>query len=385
MKVKLGVENLIDHPPEDLGKKRLGLLCHPASVCCGYRHSRFAVAAAFPKQLTALFAPQHGFWGARQDNMIESDDMTDARLNIPVYSLYGKVRKPTPRMLENIDVLLVDLQDVGTRVYTFIWTMALCMQACAEQKKKVVVLDRPNPIGGRIIEGNILDADYKSFVGLYPLPMRPGMTIGELAAYLNATHSIGCDLTIIPMTGWKREMFWDETHLPWVAPSPNMPTLQTALVYPGQALFEGTNVSEGRGTTMPFEQFGAPFIDADIFHDLSAPGAVFRPVSFEPTSGKWTGKTCNGLFIHPTEPARFESYALTLELLQRLLIHYPRDFQWKQQPYEYEFDKLPIDIILGSGTLRKDLESGIPVAELQKTWQADIVRFRKERKPYLLY
>lgn len=385
MKVKLGIENFINHPPRDIRGKKLGLLCHPASLCRGYRHSRMEIAAAFPGQLTTLFSPQHGFFGAKQDNMIESDDMVDAALNIPIYSLYGQVRKPTPRMLENIDVLLIDMQDVGTRVYTFIWTMALCMQACAERRKKVIVLDRPNPIGGRMIEGNMLEADYASFVGLYPLPMRHGMTIGEIAAYLNATHGIGCDVRVVPMTGWKRGMLWDETGLPWVAPSPNMPTLQTALVYPGQVLFEGTNVSEGRGTTMPFEQFGAPFINPDIFRDISADGAAFRPVSFEPTSGKWAGKTCNGLFIHTTEPARFRSYALILELLQRLLKHYPKNFQWKQPPYEYEFAKLPIDIILGSGKVRKDLESGASVSELEKMWQPDIARFKKARKPYLLY
>ena len=385
MTVALGIENLIKHLPKELRHQKLGLVCHPASVCFGYQHSRFAIDKAFPRQLTTLFAPQHGFWGAKQDNMIESDDMTDFLLNIPAYSLYGRVRKPTPPMLQNIDVLLIDLQDVGTRVYTFIWTMAYCMQACAEQRKKVIVLDRPNPIGGQMIEGNILDMNYKSFVGLYPIPMRHGMTMGELAKYLNAVYDIGCDLDVVPMTGWKRDMFWNNTQLPWVAPSPNMPTTQTVLVYPGQVLFEGTNISEARGTAMPFEQFGAPFVDSAIFQDMAPEGAVLRPVSFEPTSGKWTGKTCGGLFIHVTNAQKFQPYAMTLELLQRLIKHYPQDFQWKQPPYEYEFDKMPIDIILGSGTIRKDLEAGVPVLEMQKAWQADIARFKKETKPYLLY
>ena len=383
--VRLGIENLLDFPPSDLKSKRLGLLCNPASTCYGYFHSRFAVDAAFKGQLKALFAPQHGFFAEKQDNMIESAHLTDPMLGVPVYSLYGEVRKPKSEMLDGIDVLLVDLPDVGTRVYTFIYTMAYCMQAAKEAQKQVIVLDRPNPIGGVLTEGNVLDPEYKSFVGLYPIPMRHGLTIAELALYFNNICGIGCDLNVIPMKGWTRDMQFPATGLGWVIPSPNMPTYNTALVYPGQVLLEGTNLSEARGTTLPFEQWGAPYLDPDALEVRNIPGCVLREVVFEPTSGKWAGTPCKGFQIHVTDADEFKPYLTTLKLLQQVIRTCGDDFQWKQPPYEYEFEKLPIDIIFGDKNLRAHLENGDNLDEVAQSWQKDLDGYNKLADKCKLY
>lgn len=383
--VRLGIENFLDFPPSDLKGKRLGLLCNPASACYGYFHSRFAVNAAFRGQLKALFAPQHGFFAEKQDNMIESAHLTDPKLNIPVYSLYGAVRKPEPQMLDDIDVLLVDLPDVGTRVYTFIYTMAYCMQAARENGKRVIVLDRPNPIGGVLTEGNVLDPAYKSFVGLYPVPMRHGLTIAELALFFNDIGGIGCDLEIVPMKGWLRGMQFPETGIPWIIPSPNMPAYNTALVYPGQVLLEGANLSEARGTTLPFEQWGAPYLDPDALEVRNIPGCVLREVVFEPTSGKWAGNACKGFQIHVTDVNEFKPYLTTLKLLQQVIKTCGTDFQWKQPPYEYEFTKLPIDIILGDKNLRQHLENGDNLDEVEQSWRKDLDNYNKLADKYKLY
>lgn len=383
--VTLGIENLLNHPPENLKHKRLGLLCNPASTCYGYMHSRFGVAAAFRGRLQALFAPQHGFFAEKQDNMIESDHLTDPTLGIPVYSLYGKVRKPEPYMLDDIDVLLVDLPDVGTRVYTFIYTMAYCMQAAKSQGKKVVVLDRPNPIGGLQTEGNVLDPDFTSFVGLYPLPMRHGLTIAELALFFNTVGGIGCDLEIIPMKGWRRALQFPQTGLPWVIPSPNMPTYNTALVYPGQVLLEGCNLSEARGTTLPFEQWGAPCIDPEALDFRQLPGCVFREVMFEPSSGKWMREACRGFQIHVTDHETFRPYRTTLEILRQVIQTTGDAFQWKLPPYEYEFDKIPIDIIFGHKDLRHWLENGADLDEVEQSWQKDLAGYNKLADKCKLY
>lgn len=383
--VRLGIENLLDFPPDDLKGKRLGLLCNPASTCYGYFHSRFAVDAAFKGQLKALFAPQHGFFAEKQDNMIESAHLTDPKLGIPVYSLYGAVRKPEPAMLDDIDVLLVDLPDVGTRVYTFIYTMAYCMQAAKENNKQVIVLDRPNPIGGELAEGNVLDLEYKSFVGLYPIPMRHGLTIAELALFFNDICGIGCDLKVVPMKGWRRDMQFPDTGLPWVIPSPNMPTYNTALVYPGQVLLEGANLSEARGTTLPFEQWGAPYLDPDALEVRNIPGCVLREVVFEPTSGKWAGNPCKGFQIHVTDAEAFRPYRTTLKLLQQVIKTCGQDFQWKRPPYEYEFEKMPIDIIFGDKNLRSHLENGDNLDEVEQSWQKDLDAYTKLADKCKLY
>ncbi|MDH5299639.1 MAG: DUF1343 domain-containing protein, partial [Desulfobulbaceae bacterium] len=259
--ITLGIEKLVAAPPARLAGQRLGLLCNQASTDRSFTHSRDLVRRAFGDRLTSIFTPQHGFFCEKQDNMIESGHMTDQITGLPVFSLYGETRHPTREMFDHLDVLLVDLIDVGTRVYTFLYTLAYCLEAAREWGKKVVVLDRPNPIGGQAVEGNLLKEDCRSFVGLYPIPMRHGLTFGELAMLLNDGYSINADLEVIPMEGWQRWMHFRDTGLPFVFPSPNMPTPETALVYPGQVIWEGTNISEGRGTTLPFELCGAPFLD----------------------------------------------------------------------------------------------------------------------------
>ncbi|MFW5640170.1 MAG: exo-beta-N-acetylmuramidase NamZ domain-containing protein [Thermodesulfobacteriota bacterium] len=388
-KVKTGLEALIDSPPDWMRNKRLGLLSNPAGVDRRLRHGRELIAARFPKQLKALYSPQHGFFAEKQDNMIESEHMVDPVLQIPVFSLYGHTRVPTEEMFDPIDILLADLQDVGTRVYTFIYTLSYCMEAAKIFGKRVVVLDRPNPLGGIRVEGNPLAPEYASFVGRYPMPMRHGLTIGELARLFNRHFGIECDLAVIPMVGWKRPMTFFETGLPWVPPSPNLPTPASAMVYPGQVIWEGTNISEGRGTTQPFEMFGAPFADTDLL--LSAiggrdqPGIVLRPVAFEPTANKWRGVLCRGFQIHLTDFSKYRPYTTSLKLLQGMLRHHRDAFQWKPPPYEYEFKKLPIDLILGDRGVRKAIESIADIDEMASDWKSDIERFIQVGRRFHLY
>jgi len=387
--VTLGIENLVSAPPASLAGKRLALLCNQASTDRSFRHSRDLVNEAFPGQLTCLFTPQHGFYAEKQDNMIESDHMRDAVSGLPVFSLYGEVRKPTAAMYAHFDILLVDIVDVGTRVYTFLYTLAYCLEAAREYGKKVVVLDRPNPVGGEMIEGNILNADCRSFVGLYPLPMRHGLTFGELARLINEEYGIGAELDVIPMTGWQRSMLFADTQLPWVFPSPNMPSPTTALVYPGQVIFEGTNISEGRGTTLPFELFGAPFVDpGEVSASLAGidlPGCLLRPFVFEPTSNKWAGKSCRGFHLHVIDGRTFLPYRTSLALLQAFMRLYPTGFALKPPPYEYEYERVPLDLILGDSTLRENLAQGADIIELEQEWQAGLADFADCRQKYFLY
>lgn len=387
--VQTGLENLLAHPPAWLGGKRLGLLCNPASVDRRLRHARDLIQARFPGQLKALYSPQHGFFAEKQDNMIESDHITDPVLGLPVFSLYGETRIPTEEMLAPIDVLLVDLQDVGTRVYTFIYTVSHCLEAAGKYGKKVVVLDRPNPIDGLRVEGNCLEPETASFVGRYPIPMRHGLTIGEIAMLFNQAFGIGCELEVIPLKGWRRSMRFEATGLPWVPPSPNLPTAASALVYPGQVLWEGTNVSEGRGGTQPFEVFGAPFFKTrEILGGMEKEclaGVCLRPLVFEPTFNKWAGSACHGFQIHVTDPALYRPYETTLALLRSVLACHPDQFAWKQPPYEYEFEKLPIVLLTGSCSLHRQLEAGVAVKSLAAGWKAALDRFKSLRTPFLIY
>lgn len=389
-----GIERLLaDGGPIAQGD-RLGLLANPASVGCPrtdmrFQHTRNLIAGRYPGQLKVLFSPQHGFFAEKQANMIGSQDLTDRMLNIPVFSLYGETRMPTVSILNQIDILIIDLQDVGTRVYTFISTMALCLQAARAGKKKVIVLDRPNPIGGTRIEGNCLNPAYSSFVGMYPIPMRHGLTIGELALLFNDHFSIGCELEVIPMQGWRREMLFQDTGLPWIPPSPNMPTPLSALVYPGQVLWEGTNLSEGRGTTQPFEIFGAPYLDtARIEAEIPASrleGVHLRPLAFEPTSDKWEGQLCHGFQLHIIDPETYRPYTTTLALARAVATVHRDSFKWKEPPYEYELERLPFDIIAGDPSIRSAIEGHGSLDDLEKMWLEDIQRFKRIRVPYLLY
>jgi uncharacterized protein YbbC (DUF1343 family) len=388
--ISLGIEQLILSPPPWLSGNRLGLLCNQASTGSKLIHSRDLISNTFPGQLTCLFTPQHGFFSEKQDNMIESAHAYDSSTGLPVYSLYSKGRRPTKEMFDLFDVLIIDLFDVGTRVYTFLYTMAYCLQAAAEFNKKVLVLDRPNPIGGTQVEGNIIQEDCYSFVGLYPIPMRHGLTFGELAFLLNNHFNIGADLEVIPMQGWQRRMFYRDTELPWIFPSPNMPSPATALVYPGQVIWEGTNISEGRGTCLPFELFGAPFIaHDDMLHKIEKsadlPGCRLRPLIFEPTSNKWSGQVCNGFQVHITDPYVFRPYRTSLVLLQAVMLLYPEAFAYKPPPYEYEYERLPMDLILGDKQVRRGLEQGESILDMELSWQNDLEDFQKLRQEIFLY
>ena len=387
--VQTGLEKLIAEPQRWIRDDRIGLLCNPASVDRQITHARALIRQTFPHKLKALFSPQHGFFAEKQDNMIESGDMLDPVLQIPVFSLYGKSRIPSARMFAPIDVLIVDLQDVGTRVYTFIYTLSYCLEAAAKYDVRVLVLDRPNPINGIDTEGNLLTSDCKSFVGRFPIPMRHGLTIGELAVLFNDHFGIGCDLEVIPMNGWKRSMLFADTGLPWVAPSPNLPTPVSAMVYPGQVLWEGTNVSEGRGTTQPFELFGAPYIDVEkiaaVLEAMEIPGVFFRPVVFEPTSNKWRETPCQGFQIHVTDPRRYRPYKTTLNLLSIIMAQHPGQFEWKPPPYEYEFERLPIDLIIGDQGIRERLENLEPIEAIEAGWQEALEQFKKMSREVQLY
>ena len=385
-KVIIGIEKLISKKPDWINGKKIGLLLNPASIDSSYCHTKDLINKHFPGQLTAIYTPQHGYCAAKQDNMIESEDFYDKELDIPVFSLYGKTRIPTEKMLKPIDILLIDIQDVGTRVYTFIYTMSYCMEAAKKFGKKIVILDRPNPIG-QDVEGNCLDLEYASFVGRFPIPMRHGLTIAELALLFNKEFQINCDLEIIEMEGWKRSMYFDETGLPWVAPSPNMPTIETAIVYPGQVIWEGTNVSEGRGTTQPFELFGSPYLDLEkIENELGElPGLYLRRLCFEPTFNKWHNDLCHGFQIHVINRKQYKPYLTSLKILQAIIKSHPDEFQWKEPPYEYEFKKRPIDLILGSKLLRKNIENLQNVHELESQWTRSLNSFLEMKQQYHLY
>ncbi len=387
--VSLGIEELLAAPLPLLKDKRLGLLCNQASTDSSFRHSRDLIMAAFPGQLSCLFSPQHGFFAEKQDNMVESDHGRDPVSDLPVFSLYGETRQPTPAMMAHVDVVLVDIFDVGTRVYTFMYTLAYMLEAAAAAGKSVVVLDRPNPIGGEAVEGNILEEAYRSFVGLYPLPMRHGLTFGELARLFNDHFGIGADLHVVKMKGWQRNMHFPDCGQPWLFPSPNMPSYAASLVYPGQVIWEGTNISEGRGTSLPFELFGAPFLDCGEILDFIAktplPGAFLRPLQFEPTFHKWQGQVCNGFQLHVIDPPAFKPYRTALSLLQAIRTLYPQFFAYKQPPYEYEYDILPMDLILGSQQVRLALEEGRDILSLEQGWQDGLQEFDQLRRTYFLY
>jgi uncharacterized protein YbbC (DUF1343 family) len=368
---------------------RVGVVANPASLDGSFRHVVDRAAAAPGVTLAAIFGPQHGFRADLQDNMIESPHARDEGRRVPVYSLYSETRVPTAEMLDGLDDLIVDLQDIGARIYTFVYTMANCLRGAARHGVRVVVCDRPNPIGGTAVEGPMLHAGYESFVGQFPVPMRHGMTIGELARLFNDHFGIGAELEVVPMEGWRREDYWDATGLPWVMPSPNMPTLDTAIVYPGAVLFEGTQLSEGRGTTRPFELLGAPWIQAETFaarlNAAGLAGVHFRPVVFEPTFHKFAGRPCGGCQIHVTDRRAFRPVLAGVAVLGAFHDSAPESFAWRQPPYEYEHDKMPIDILAGSDDLRRQVESGVPVREIGAGWEAEVREFERVRRQFLIY
>ena len=387
--VKLGLEKVLDERVNLLKGLRVGLICHPASVNHQFQHAADLFFENKNINLTTLFGPQHGIRGDVQDNMIETSHITDSRTEIPIYSLYSETREPTEEMLSGLDALVFDLQDVGCRVYTFIYTMANCMRACAKYGKKMFVLDRPNPINGVDVEGNLLEPGHESFVGMYPIPMRHGMTVGELAQLFNVNFELHCDLEVITMDNWSRKDFYDETDAPWVMPSPNMPTVDTAVVFPATVYFEGTKVSEGRGTTKPFEIVGAGYIDAlefaDVLASLELPGVIFRPINFLPTFQKFADQNCGGVFLHITDRELFEPVITGLAMIKTVFDLYPNKFEWKSPPYEYVFDRNPFDVIAGTTKIREFFERGSDISAIKSSWREDVRKFCEDREKYLLY
>jgi uncharacterized protein YbbC (DUF1343 family) len=387
--VSPGIDGLLARDRGLVSGRRIGLVCNPASIDASFRHSADRLAGDPELTLAALFGPQHGFRSDLQDNMIETPHARDERRRVPVYSLYSETREPTAEMLRDLDVLVIDLQDVGTRVYTYIYTMANCMRAAARHGVRVVVCDRPNPVGGEAVEGALLGGAWTSFVGQFPIPLRHGLTIGEAARLFNDAFGINAALDVVPLDGWRRSMYFDETGLPWVIPSPNLPTLDSAIVYPGMVLVEGTMVSEGRGTTRPFELIGAPWIDGDALADAmnarGLPGVRFRPHAFEPTFQKHAKQTCGGCQIHVLDRQAFRPVRTAVELLAEIRREAPRGFAWKQPPYEYEHDRMPIDLLYGSDRLRTAVDAGAGVDALIASWRDEEEAFRRQRERFLLY
>ena len=387
MTVNLGSERLLSS--NRLDGRRVGVVCNPASVDGELIHIADRLKARPGTTLGAIFGPQHGFRSDVQENMIETGHGRDNVRCVPVYSLYSETREPTAEMLKGLDLLVIDLQDVGTRIYTYIYTMANCLIAARRYGLKVIVCDRPNPIGGVAVEGPMLERGFESFVGMYPIPMRHGMTIGELARLFNDEFGIGADLDVIAMDGWRREMYFEETGVPWVMPSPNIPTLETAVVYPGAVLFEGTNVSEGRGTTRPFELVGAPWVTTERFADglnaLGLPGVYFRPVLFEPTFHKHAKTSCGGCQIHPLNRSTFRPVEASVALLLAFRACGSDQFAWRPPPYEYEHHKLPFDILAGSSELREQVQAGLSARDIARSWEPAVEQFEKLRRRFLIY
>lgn len=372
-----------------LDGRRVGIVSNPASVDADLRHVVDRLVADPRVGVGAIFGPQHGFRSDVQDNMIETPHAADPDRRVPVYSLYSETREPTAAMLDGLDALVIDLQDVGARIYTYIHTMANCLRACARHGLDAIVCDRPNPIGGLEVEGPIVEPGFESFVGQFPIPMRHGMTIGELARLFNEHFGIGARLEVVEMTGWTRSMHADDTGLPWVMPSPNMPTLESALVYPGTVLVEGTNASEGRGTTRPFEIVGAPWVRAESFaaamNARGLPGVRFRPVVFEPTFQKHARATCGGCQVHVLDRRAFRPVVTGVALIDAMRAADPASFAWRPPPYEYEPDKEPIDILAGSPALRLAVEAGERAEAIAPRWAPDVDRFLALRQRFLLY
>ncbi|MEO8041413.1 MAG: DUF1343 domain-containing protein, partial [Acidobacteriota bacterium] len=351
-RTKLGIEVLLNDKIDLISGKRIGLVCNQASVLPDFRHVADVFSERREVKLTTLFGPQHGIRGDVQDNMIETGHATDSRTGLPIYSLYSETREPTEKMLENVDTIVFDMQDVGCRIYTFAYTMANCMRAAKKFGKRVIVCDRPNPITGAQVEGNVTEKEFTSFVGQFEIPTRHGMTLGELAKLFNEHFGIGCELEIVTMDGWRREMWFEETRLPWILPSPNIPTVDTCVVFPATVYIEGTELSEGRGTTKVFEINGAPFIDpykwAAALRDYNFPGVGFRECYFQPTFQKWAKQTCGGVQIHVTDREAFTPVVVGIAMVKTAYDLYPDKFEWKRDAYEYEFGKNPFDVVSGT-------------------------------------
>ncbi len=386
MITQLGVEVFLEKQLDQVAKKRIGLVACPSSI----DHQLCSTADCFYKHpdinLVALFGPEHGLRGNAQAGG-HIDSYIDPLTNLPVYSLYGKTRHPTPEMLHGLDIIIIDLQDGGVRFYTFLATTLNVMSMAKQEDCSVIILDRPAPINADRVEGPMLDPLYTSFVGPYPMPVRYGMTIGEIARLVNEQYEINCDLTVITMQDWSRNQWFDETGIPFIPSSPNLPTLTAMTVYPGTCLVEGTNISEGRGTTKPFEYIGAPWIEAeslaDQLNDLGLDGIRFRPVYFVPTFSKYEGKLCTGVHVFVTDRDRFQPFITMLHVLHVIKTTYPDHFAWRE-PWGSE-ERNPIDLLCGSNTVREHLNANSPITELVESWQGELQAFTQLRARYLLY
>lgn len=387
--IKLGIERLLDDKIDLLRGKRVGLVCNQASVDHDFHHAADLFHAHPEINLTTLFGPQHGIRGDVQDNMIETGHAVDRTTGLPIYSLYSETREPTEEMLHEVDVIVCDLQDVGTRIYTFVYTLANCMRAAKKLGKQVIACDRPNPINGLQTEGAVLDPAFASFVGQFPIATRHGMTYCELGRMFNDHFGIGSELECVTMDGWSRELWYDETDASWVLPSPNMPTLDSATVFPGAVHLEGTQMSEGRGTTRPFELVGAPYIDADAYAaqllSLNLPGVYFRSCVFLPTFQKHGGKACGGVQLHVTDRDKFKPAISGIAVVKTAFDMYPDDFRWKDPPYEYEYDRNPFHLIAGTDKIRQAIESGQGLRDIEESWVQPLADFNQVRGQFLLY
>ncbi|MEW5814255.1 MAG: DUF1343 domain-containing protein [Spirochaetota bacterium] len=385
-RVKTGNEVLFEEQANVLNGRRIGLATNPTGVSADLTSTIDIFSRHSQARLKALFGPEHGIRAGVQDGIAVSSG-TDTETGLPVYSLYGPVRKPTAEMLRGLDLLVFDIQDVGCRYYTYLYTLSYLMEAAVEHKVPILVLDRPNPLGGLTVEGNILDRSFSSFIGRYPLPVLYGLTIGELALYFNREFGLGAELTVVPMRGWRRHMWFDQTGLPWVPPSPNMPTLDTATVYPGTCLVEGTNLSEGRGTTKPFEVIGAPWIKgralADALNALSLGSVRFRPVDFTPTYSKFNGEWCSGVQVHVLDRLALRPVETGLHILATIKDMYPQPFEWL--PTSWEGQPPQFDLLMGTERVRQQLDDRIAVADIVGGWEEETAAFRAARQGYCLY
>lgn len=385
----LGLEKLLEERLEVLRGPRVGLICNQASVNHQLEHAADLLYQHPDVNLVALFGPQHGIRGDVQDNMIETEHAVDRITGLPIHSLYSETREPTDSMLSDVDLLVFDMQDVGCRIYTFAYTMANCMRTARSLNKKVIVCDRPNPINGISVSGNVLDPAHTSFVGQYPIPTRHGMTLGELAQMFNEEFDIGCDLEVVPMEGWDRTFWHDQSNAPWVMPSPNIPTVDSATVFPGTVHFEGTQLSEGRGTTRPFELVGAPYIVPEEYarelNKIGFSGVFFRSCVFRPTFQKHAGTSCGGVQVHVTDRSTFEPVIVGIAMVKVAYDMYTDLFRWKEPPYEYVYDRNPFDVIAGTTRIREAIEQGSTLEDIQESWQEPLTAFRRMREEYLLY
>ncbi|MBI5706587.1 MAG: DUF1343 domain-containing protein [Armatimonadetes bacterium] len=388
MSLLTGLDRLVVCDFQKLTGKTIGVVCNQATVNSGLTHFLDLLLPLHRQgklKVAAVFGPQHGPWGVQQDNMIEWEGGVDARTGLPFYSLYGERREPKPEWLAGLDLLALDLPDIGSRYYTFIWTLALCMKACESLGLPILVLDRPNPLGGIEVEGTVGRQEFASFVGLHPLPMRHGMTLGEIARYLQSEFYPRSVVEVLSLEGWDRAMQFEDFGSNWVMPSPNMPSIETARVYPGMCLLEGTKLSEGRGTTRPFEIFGAPGFDgwklAEELDGLGLLGCLFRPMSFQPTFQKFAGQACQGAFLHVTDRMAFRPVLTAVAALQACLRQWPKGSSfWRKPPYEYEFEKLPFDILAGNAWLREAIEAQTPLIEITERMRAECAAFEPQRQ-----